>query len=212
MALLGGLLSGVRAGAHRSPLAGGAFDAPESVTVTSPAFTDGGAMPRSGAGKGVGDNISPPLRWDGQPPETQQLVLVIDDIDVPLPRPLLHTVAVIEPGSTVSLPEPFSRGLRGCVSPSRFGPPRLCRTTPDPRPRRASLPVPRVRDRFAHRRQRDHQQGAAERDGRARAGPWRADRDLRALAASLLLRHLAFDLVEPNARGHVRRGAPIAAR
>jgi Raf kinase inhibitor-like YbhB/YbcL family protein len=98
MALLGRLLSGVRAGAHRSPLAGGAFDAPESVTVTSPAFTDGGAMPRSGAGKGVGDNISPPLRWDGQPPETQQLVLVIDDIDVPLPRPLLHTVAVIEPG------------------------------------------------------------------------------------------------------------------
>ena len=98
MALLGGLLSGVRAGAHRSPLAGGAFDAPESVTVTTPAFTDGGAMPRSGAGKGVGDNISPPLRWDGQPPETQQLVLVIDDIDVPLPRPLQHTVAVIEPG------------------------------------------------------------------------------------------------------------------
>lgn len=26
------------------------------------------------------------------------MVLVIDDVDVPLPRPLLHTVAVIEPG------------------------------------------------------------------------------------------------------------------
>jgi Raf kinase inhibitor-like YbhB/YbcL family protein len=98
MALLGRLLRGVRAGAHRSPLAGGAFGAPESITVTSPAFTDGGAMPQSSAGKGVGDNASPPLRWDGLPPGTRQLVLVIDDIDVPLPRPLLHTVAVMEPG------------------------------------------------------------------------------------------------------------------
>jgi phosphatidylethanolamine-binding protein (PEBP) family uncharacterized protein len=32
------------------------------------------------------------------PPATRQLVLIIDDVDVPLPRPLLHTVAVIEPG------------------------------------------------------------------------------------------------------------------
>jgi phosphatidylethanolamine-binding protein (PEBP) family uncharacterized protein len=97
MALLGRLLRGVRAGAHRGPLARSGFDAPESITVTSPAFTDGGAMPRSSAGRGVGDNISPPLRWHGPPPETRQLVLVIDDVDVPLPRPLLHTVAVLEP-------------------------------------------------------------------------------------------------------------------
>jgi phosphatidylethanolamine-binding protein (PEBP) family uncharacterized protein len=78
-------------------LARSGFDAPAAITVTSPAFADGGAMPRSSAGKGVGDNTSPPLRWDGLPPETRQLVLVIDDIDVPLPRPLLHTVAVLEP-------------------------------------------------------------------------------------------------------------------
>ena len=97
MAVLGGLLRRVRAGAHRSPLAGNAFAAPESITVTSPAFTDGGAMPRSSAGKGAGDNTSPPLRWGGRPPETRQLVLIIDDVDVPLPRPLLHTVAVLDP-------------------------------------------------------------------------------------------------------------------
>jgi Raf kinase inhibitor-like YbhB/YbcL family protein len=96
MALLGRLLRRVRAGAHRSPLSGSAF-APESISVTSAAFTDGGAMPSSSAGKGVGENTSPPLRWDGLPPDTRQLVLIIDDVDVPLPRPLLHTVAVIEP-------------------------------------------------------------------------------------------------------------------
>jgi hypothetical protein len=97
MALLGRLFRRVRAGAHRSPLAGSAYAAPESITVTSPAFTDGDAMPRSSAGKGVGDDTSPPLRWEGQPPETRQLVLIIDDVDVPLPRPLLHTVAVLGP-------------------------------------------------------------------------------------------------------------------
>jgi Raf kinase inhibitor-like YbhB/YbcL family protein len=97
MALLGRLLRGVRAGAQRSPLAGSGFDVPESITVTSSAFTDGGAMPASSAGKGVGDNVSPQLRWTGLPPETRHVVLIIDDIDVPLPRPLLHTIAVIEP-------------------------------------------------------------------------------------------------------------------
>jgi Raf kinase inhibitor-like YbhB/YbcL family protein len=97
MPRLGKLLRGVRAGAHRSPLSSGGFDTPESIRVTSTAFADGGVMPSSSAGMGVGDNVSPPLRWDGLPPETRQTVLIIDDVDVPLPRPLLHTVAVIEP-------------------------------------------------------------------------------------------------------------------
>jgi Raf kinase inhibitor-like YbhB/YbcL family protein len=115
MALLGRLLRGVRASEHRSPLAGSAFDAPASITVTSPSFADGGAMPRSSAGKGVGDNTSPPLRWDGLPPETRQLVLIIDDVDVPLPRPLLHTVAVIDPaldGVAAGSLKPGRAGMR----------------------------------------------------------------------------------------------------
>ena len=98
MSIVGKLLRNVRAGEHRSPLAGAGFDAPDDITVTSTAFTDGGAIPVSSAGKGVGDNTSPQLRWSDPPPETRQLVLIIDDIDVPLPRPLVHTVAVIEPG------------------------------------------------------------------------------------------------------------------
>jgi phosphatidylethanolamine-binding protein (PEBP) family uncharacterized protein len=96
--MIGKLLRNVRAGEHKSPLAGSGFSAPHDITVTSAAFSDGGAMPVSSAGKGVGDNTSPQLRWTGVPPATRQLVLIIDDVDVPLPRPLLHTVAVIEPG------------------------------------------------------------------------------------------------------------------
>ena len=95
---VGKLLRKVRAGEHRSPFAGAGFAAPYDITVTSTAFSDGGAMPAASAGKGVGDNTSPQLRWTGLPSETRQLVLIIDDVDVPLPRPLLHTVAVIEPG------------------------------------------------------------------------------------------------------------------
>jgi Raf kinase inhibitor-like YbhB/YbcL family protein len=97
MPIVGKLLRKVRAGQHRSPLAGVGFDAPYDITVTSTAFADGGALPVSSAGKGVGDDTSPQLRWTGLPPDTRQLVLILDDVDVPLPRPLLHTVAVIEP-------------------------------------------------------------------------------------------------------------------
>jgi phosphatidylethanolamine-binding protein (PEBP) family uncharacterized protein len=98
MGAVGRLLRNVRAGAQRSPLAGAGFAAPHDITVTSTAFSDGGVLPTASAGKGVGDNTSPQLHWAGLPPETRQLVLIIDDVDVPLPRPLLHTVAVIEPG------------------------------------------------------------------------------------------------------------------
>lgn len=115
MALLGRLFRRVRAGAQRSPLNHSDFAAPQSITVTSPAFIDGGTMPKSSAGKGVGENISPALRWDRLPPETRQVVLVIDDVDVPLPRPLLHTVAIIDPiaaGVTAGALEPGMAGMR----------------------------------------------------------------------------------------------------
>ena len=115
MPRLGKLLRRVRAGEHRSPLSGTGFDAPQSITVTSSAFTDGGAMPQSSAGKGVGENTSPPLRWTGLPPETQHVVLIIDDVDVPLPRPLLHTIAVIDPTLdhvTAGSLQPGAAGMR----------------------------------------------------------------------------------------------------
>jgi phosphatidylethanolamine-binding protein (PEBP) family uncharacterized protein len=52
---------------------------------------------RRSAGKGVGDNVSPALRWTGVPAEAKQLVLIMDDLDVPMPKPLIHTIAVIDP-------------------------------------------------------------------------------------------------------------------
>ncbi len=45
MGAVGRLLRNVRAGEHRSPLAGAGFTAPHDITVTSTAFSDGGVMP-----------------------------------------------------------------------------------------------------------------------------------------------------------------------
>ena len=95
--MLGKLLHRFRASEDRSPLAGPEYSGAATIDVTSPAFTDGGAIPQKHAGKGVGDNVSPALQWTGVPADAKQLVLIMDDLDVPMPKPLMHTIAVIEP-------------------------------------------------------------------------------------------------------------------
>lgn len=91
--LIGKLLRPVRAGRHRSRLA--ILTPALSIDLTSPAFGDGAAIPIRHAGRGVGDNISPALRWSGVPENTGALVLILEDDDVPLPRPLMHTIAIL---------------------------------------------------------------------------------------------------------------------
>jgi phosphatidylethanolamine-binding protein (PEBP) family uncharacterized protein len=97
MSIVGRALRGLRSDASRSPLATSAFEAPTTIIVSSPAFADGAPIPRRHAGRGVGDNLSPELRWQGVPAGTVGLVLLLDDLDVPLRRPLFHNAAVLEP-------------------------------------------------------------------------------------------------------------------
>lgn len=61
--MIGKLLRNVRAGEHRSPFAKPDFGAPYDVVITSTAFGDGGPMPTTSSGNGVGDNTSPQLTW-----------------------------------------------------------------------------------------------------------------------------------------------------
>lgn len=93
--MIGRLLRRIRSDPDRSPLAGKGFDAPTTINVTSPAFVDGGPIPRRHAGSGVGDDVSPELHWHGVPPNTAALVLLMDDVDVPLRTPLIHSVAIV---------------------------------------------------------------------------------------------------------------------
>jgi phosphatidylethanolamine-binding protein (PEBP) family uncharacterized protein len=78
-------------------LAAQEFTATTSIALTSPAFADGEAIPRLHAGAGVGDDVSPELHWTGVPAGTRQLALFMDDVDVPLPKPLFHSIAILEP-------------------------------------------------------------------------------------------------------------------
>ncbi|HEX7825830.1 MAG TPA: YbhB/YbcL family Raf kinase inhibitor-like protein, partial [Mycobacterium sp.] len=48
-------------------------------------------------GRGVGDDVSPELHWQGVPQGTAALVLLLDDVDVPLRTPLIHSMAIVAP-------------------------------------------------------------------------------------------------------------------
>jgi Raf kinase inhibitor-like YbhB/YbcL family protein len=95
MYLLGRALRRWRAGAEFRVAEDPRFSTvPHTLVLQSDAFTDGEALPRVHA--------SPPLRWSGVPPETNMLALVVEDIDVPMPRPFAHAVAYdIDPATSV---------------------------------------------------------------------------------------------------------------
>jgi phosphatidylethanolamine-binding protein (PEBP) family uncharacterized protein len=80
---------------HNPALAG-----PRTITLTSTAFTDGGTIPDRQCSMDLGPNLSPPLTWTGVPSGTQQLLFILEDIDVPMSHPALHTIAVFDPALT----------------------------------------------------------------------------------------------------------------
>ena len=75
---------------------------PATMTVTSSAFTAGGAIPARYTCKG--DNVSPPLRWSAPPAGTQELALVVDDPDAP-GGTFVHWVLAGIPASLTQLQE-----------------------------------------------------------------------------------------------------------
>ena len=61
-----------------------------ALTVSSTAFDNGQPMPVRFTQDGA--SLCPPLRWEGLPPQTQSVVLLVEDADVPLLRPLVHLI------------------------------------------------------------------------------------------------------------------------
>ena len=81
-----------------------------TLTLTSPAFSHGGAIPRANTCEG--EDRSPPLEWSGVPDGTKSFALVVDDPDAPDPRApkrtYVHWLVYDIPGDARALPEAAS--------------------------------------------------------------------------------------------------------
>ncbi len=78
-----------------------------SLTLTSTAFADSGAIPKLHTCDG--SDTSPPLAWSNVPAGTQSLVLIVDDPDAPDPaapqRTWVHWVLYNLPANATGLKE-----------------------------------------------------------------------------------------------------------
>lgn len=93
LALLGHALSGRRADEGRSLVHAPGLQTSGALTLSSPDFADGAPMPTETTAYGA--NQSPALTWADLPAGTAELVLVMEDIDVPVRTPVVHTVALL---------------------------------------------------------------------------------------------------------------------
>jgi Raf kinase inhibitor-like YbhB/YbcL family protein len=91
---LGRALRNRRAGHHTLVWARADLQAAENFALTSPAFAHGAAIPERHKGRIFGDNISPALDWTVPPAGTIELVLIVQDPDVPFGSPATHALTV----------------------------------------------------------------------------------------------------------------------
>ena len=96
-----------------------------AMTLNSPAFQQNAHIPSNYTCEG--EDISPPLAWEGVPNGAKSLVLIIDDPDAPDPRApkmvWVHWIVYNIPPDTKSLPENASKaGLPqgALLGPQRF--------------------------------------------------------------------------------------------
>lgn len=102
---IGHALRNRRAGQHTLAWARPDLKAPETFTLTSPAFGHGSPIPERYRGRLFGANISPALAWTTPPAGTVELVLIVQDPDAPRRKPATHALTVgIDPALGV-IPE-----------------------------------------------------------------------------------------------------------
>jgi Raf kinase inhibitor-like YbhB/YbcL family protein len=77
------------------------------MTVRSDAFENGRAIPRRFTEDG--EDLSPPLAWEGVPEGARELALIVDDPDAPRAEPWVHWILYKIPADVRSLPEGLAR-------------------------------------------------------------------------------------------------------
>lgn len=75
-----------------------------TISVTSPTIPAGGKIPPIHAMTPHGQNVSPALHWSGIPPETKEIVVIVDDPDAG-ELPFSHWVVYGIPPTAKGLPE-----------------------------------------------------------------------------------------------------------
>ena len=157
------------------------IDAPR-FTVTSPAFVDGGTTPRQYTQEG--EDRFPPLAWRDLPAGANEIVIVVEDPDAPIPRPVVRCVVYGLPSASGQLTEAEAN------SPNfrHFGRTRWARSTIADRDRcsatAASLRLPAVRARRVAAAERAaDEEGALAHHARPRPRARRAHRHVRTAIA-----------------------------
>jgi hypothetical protein len=116
--LLGRLLRNRRAGETHMAWHLPGLQGPDLLTVTSEHFTHGEPMPLEHAGKLVGgSDLSPHLSWSPPPPDTAQLLLIVEDTDVPTAKPAVHCLALIDP-ARLTPPDQLPAGALSARQPA----------------------------------------------------------------------------------------------
>jgi hypothetical protein len=85
-----------------------AQSASAKLTITSPAFKDGEAMPADYTADGK--NVSPAINWTGAPPATRQFAVVLHDPDAPMQGGFTHWVMYEIPATAKGLPQGVPSG------------------------------------------------------------------------------------------------------
>jgi Raf kinase inhibitor-like YbhB/YbcL family protein len=100
------ILRGTSSRNRRSGQPGLAWNSPnlageQTLTLSSPDFPHEGTIPAVHASaRAGGKDLSPALTWSPTPPETAQLLLVIEDPDAPTSTPWVHCVALLDASVT----------------------------------------------------------------------------------------------------------------
>lgn len=94
-----------------------------NMQITSSAFENHGKIPTKHTQEG--DDVSPPLSWQGAPDETRSFAIICHDPDAPLIKPgtygFSHWVLYNLPASTTSLEEGTSKGTEGYIDAGKTG-------------------------------------------------------------------------------------------
>src|SRR5262249_3644679 len=110
------LTAGARGPRPQGARGGCIREANMSIRLHSAAFSEGAAIPRRHTGDG--EDLSPPLSWEGLPPATRELAMIVDDPDAPTSEPWVHWVIYNLPATQEGLIE----GVPPIPRPKPLGP------------------------------------------------------------------------------------------